>query len=258
MNELDLLFDAAASDRRCGAASVEIRLIDGLMRARRSWTTDDLVRGAAKLRVGQPAMANLRALARRLTENDPVIVELRLTERLAALHELDERLAANSWTLIEGCRRVLSLSRSSAVAAVLHGAWDRGWRGETVIFDGSRTGRGRDQARILAETLGGVHSQPDATMPGWLEGESNLVLIGADAVSPARLVNACGTVALLELAAARSVPVTVIADTGKDLADPEIDEILASGPTAVDDEPGRRWRVFEAAPFHLVTNRIHE
>jgi len=258
MNELDLLFNAAASDRRHGAASIEKRLIDGLMRERRRWTTDDLVRGAAKLRVGQPAMANLRALARRLIHDDPAIVEARLTERLVVLSELGGRLAANAWPLIEGCRRVLSLSRSSAVAAVLQGAWDRGWRGETVIFDGSRAGRGRDQARILAERIQGVRSQPDATIPGWLEGEGNLVMIGADAVSPVRLVNACGTMVLLELAATRSVPVVVVADSGKDLADSEIDEILESGPTAADDEPGRRWQVFEPAPLDLARSRIHE
>jgi len=111
---------------------------------------------------------------------------------------------------------------------------------------------------MLAEWIDGVCSQPDATMPRWLDGEGNLVVIGADAVSPVRMVNVCGTAALLQLAGARSVPVVVVADSGKDLADEEIDEILESGPTATGDGPGRRWPVFEAAPFDLVTTRIRE
>ena len=258
MNETARLFDIASGDRRHGAAVVEKRLIDGLLQVRRGWIVDELARGAAALRAGQPAMANLRSLARRLVDDDPTVVEAHLRERLAVLGELDRRFAANAWPHIEGRRRVLSLSRSSAVAAVLVGAWERGWRGETVIFDGSRTGCGREQARRLAETIQGVRSQPDATIPGWLAGEGSLVVVGADAVSPRRLVNASGTAALLELAAFRKVPAMVVADSGKDIADDEIDEILAAGPSATDDDPGRSWPVFEAVARRLATMRIRE
>lgn len=258
MNETARLFDIASGDRRHGAATIEMRLIDGLLRARRGWTADELARGAAALRAGQPAMANLRSLARRLAEDDPAIVEAYLEQRLAVLGELDRRFAVNAWPHVEGCRRVLSLSRSSAVAAVLVGARDRGWRGEAVIFDGSRAGCGREQARQLAATIHDVRSQPDATMPGWLAGEGNLVVIGADAISSRRLVNASGTAALLELAALRGVPTMVVADSGKDIADDEIDEILAAGPSATDDDPGRSWPVFEAVARRLATMRIRE
>jgi len=258
MNDLDFYFDAAAGDRRHGAATIERRLIDQILRQRRRWTTDDLVRGAEKLRVGQPAMANLRALSRRLADNDQATLETALRERLAILGELDERLARNAWPHVEGCRRVLSLSRSSAVAAVIAGAWDRGWRGEAVIFDGSRAGRGRDQARSLADRIEGVYSQPDATMSRWLDGDDILVVIGADALSADRLVNACGTSVLLELARAHSVPAIVVADSRKDLSDDEIDEILEIGPVAADDEPGRQWPVFEAVARRLAKIRIHE
>jgi translation initiation factor 2B subunit (eIF-2B alpha/beta/delta family) len=258
MNETARLFNIASGDRRHGAAVIETRLIEGLLRARRVWTVDELVRGAAMLRAGQPAMANLRSLARRIVEDEPAVLETYMTQRLVVLGELDHRFAEEAWPHVEGCRRVLSLSRSSAVAAVLVGAWDRGWRGETVIFDGTRAGRGCDQARILAESIEGVRSLPDATMPGWLAGDKTLVVIGADAVSPRRLVNASGTAALLELAAARGVPTMVVADSGKDIADEEIDEILAVGPSASDEDPGRSWPVFEAVACRLATTRIHE
>ena len=203
-------------------------------------------------------MANLRNLARELARGDLEKVHEWLSRRSVLLSELDERFTAAAWPLIEGAERLLTISRSSAVAAILVGAWRRGWRGETVVFDGSPAGGGVDQARRLAEGMGRVRSQPDSTMPGWLVGNSVRVLVGADAVSPERLVNASGTGALVELAVSRSVDVVVVADSGKDLPDEEIDELLASGPTAAEGNTGRRWPIFEAVPMNLVSTRICE
>jgi translation initiation factor 2B subunit (eIF-2B alpha/beta/delta family) len=258
MGLVDELFVAAVEDRRRGAVEIERRLIDGLLRERARWTPESLVGGAARLLEGQPTMANLRTLARRLVEEDLAVIETRLESRAAALRELDDRLAAAAWPLIDGCARCLTLSRSSAVAAALTGAWRRGWRGSTVVFDGSPVGRGLDQASALAAVMEGVRSQPDAMMPACLEGGGDLVLIGADAVSPLRIVNACGTAILLELAAARSVPVIVVADSAKDLPDAELDVMLDMGPEAVEEGSDRRWPVFEPVSSVLVTNRVRE
>jgi translation initiation factor 2B subunit (eIF-2B alpha/beta/delta family) len=106
--------------------------------------------------------------------------------------------------------------------------------------------------------MGRIQAQPDSTMAGWLAGAGCRVLVGADAVSPERLVNASGTRTLLELASARSVPVVVVADSGKDLPDDEIDELLAECPEAVDEGSGRRRPIFEAIPLEFVTQRIRE
>lgn len=258
MNELASVFDGAAADRLRGAAAIEIDLVEGLLRLRSSWTAEGLQTGADRLLAGQPAMANLRSLSRRIDSTDLERLETRLTERLAVLRKLGERLTEAAWPWIEERRRVLTLSRSSSVSSVMTGAWNRGWRGETIVFDGSSAGRGREQAAALAETLDRVRSQPDAAMSGWLETTGCLVLLGADAVSPLRLVNACGTAALLELASGRSVPVAIVADSGKDVPDGEIDEILAAGRIVDDGDPGRRWPIFESAPVGLATTRIHE
>jgi translation initiation factor 2B subunit (eIF-2B alpha/beta/delta family) len=153
---------------------------------------------------------------------------------------------------------VVTISRSSAVAAVIEGIWRRGWRGETVVLDGSPAGGGADQAARLAETIDHVWSQPDATAPRWLEGDKVVVLVGADAVSRRRVINVCGTAALAELARSRSIPFFVVADSGKDLPDPELDELLAAGPTATEHGPDRRWAVFEAVSGALVTERFGE
>jgi translation initiation factor 2B subunit (eIF-2B alpha/beta/delta family) len=258
VNLVESLFDRAATDRRRGATEIERSLVDGLLDGRPGWTEEGLAEGAARLRAGQPAMANLRRLASELAAGDCDRVESALRRRAAVLGELRARLADAAWPAVEDARRVLTISRSSAVEAALVGAWQRGWRGETVVFDGSPAGRGVDQARVLATVLGAVRSQPDAAMLAWLDAGPCTVLVGADAVSPRRLVNACGTAALLELARARTMRVVVVADTGKDLPDGELDDLLAHGPTAGEGRPGRNWPLFEAAPLDPVTTRIHE
>lgn len=203
-------------------------------------------------------MANLRNLARELGRGDLATIEAGLRRRRSQLLDVNDLLAVAALPSIEKARRVLTLSRSSAVAAVLEEAWRRGWRGETVVFDGSPAGGGASQASRIAETLDRVRSQPDAAMPGWFGGGGVMVVIGADAVSPERIVNVAGTAALLELAAARSVPAIVVADSGKDLPDDEIDELLAAVPEVVEDGPGRRWPLFEAVSADLVGRRIRE
>lgn len=258
MSSLDVIFGRASGDRRHGAAEIERRLVTDLLDERRRWDAGALNRGAVRLLTGQPAMANLRNLARSVRGAELKDVEDCLRRRLIVLRELDERLATAAWPRIASTRLVLTVSRSSAVAAVLFGAWDRGWRGRTVVFDGSPAGGGVNQAERLAERMGHVVSQPDAAVVNWLDGDGSLVLIGADAVSPERIVNVSGTRAMLELAAARKIPVAVVADSGKDLPDDELEEILASVPTCVDEGPARRWPIFEAVPSDLVTERISE
>ena len=256
VSSLDSIFDRAAEDRRHGAAEIEYRLVADLLRVQQRWTESVLVSGAERLLAGQPAMANLRNLTRELARGDLATAQEWLQHRSVLLSELDERFAAAAWPLIEGTKRLLTISRSSAVASVLEGAWRRGWRGETVVFDGSPAGGGIDQATRLGESMDHVHSQPDSTISQWLTGSGINVLVGADAVSPERLVNVSGTSILLELAFTRSIPVVVVADSGKDLPDDEIDELLASGPMAAEGNTGRRWPIFEAVPLNLVTKRI--
>ena len=258
MKPLKQVIQSAAADRDHGAGEIERRLVAGLLDRRDDWTGEALAEGADVLRAGQPVMANLRNLARRLATDDPASLEAWLRRRAEVLDELPRRLGEAAWPHLEGAARLVTLSRSSAVAAVLEHAWDRGWRGETVVLDGSPAGRGPEQAVRLARRLQPVRSQPDATAPRWLDGQGVRVVVGADAVSPKRLVNVCGTAALLELAGARSVPVVVVADTGKELPDAELDELLAASPRAGGDGPGRSWPLFESAAMAGVAARVHE
>jgi translation initiation factor 2B subunit (eIF-2B alpha/beta/delta family) len=249
-------FRRAAADREHGAAEIEAGLAAELLALRPQWAPEALAAGGALLAAGQPAMANLRALAAAAAAGEPEAFGERLEARAAALAALQQRLADAAWGTVAGAARLVTLSRSSAVAAVVVGARGRGWRGTVVVLDGSEGGRGRDQAAALAVS-GPTLSQPDATAPRWLEGAAVVVAVGADAVGGQRFVNCVGTRALLELAAARRLPRLLVADRGKDVAEAAIDELVARAPTRR-EAAGREWPIFEAVPSLLITARISE
>ena len=98
-----------------------------------------------------------------------------------------------------------------------------------VVLDGTSTGLGQEQTRQLSDS-GEAHSKPDAAAPGALAGSGTVVVVGADAVAPTRFVNSIGTVMLLELAKARGVERVLVADSGKDVSETELDEIVAALP----------------------------
>jgi len=247
-------FRRAAGDRTHGAAEIEERLISDLLASRTSWTREALSSGAALLAEAQPAMAPLAALARRVSDGDMADVESFFEQRLAVLKMVPETLAARAMPWIDRAAVVVSISRSSAVAAVLEAAWRKGWTGTAVVLDGSSAGRGVEQTRVLAE-YGTVVSQPDAAVLHWLEVPGSLVVVGADAVGEDRFVNCIGTRMLVELARARGVPVLLIADRGKDVSEEKLESIAEALPMHWAG-PGREWTLFEVVPMDLVTARI--
>jgi len=251
------LFQAAAADREHGAAEIERNLVRGLLKVGGRLRLDSLHQGLKVLEEGQPAMANLRAMAAWMAAvESPASCLFRLQRRAAMLDELPERLAANAWHLLENAHTVVTISRSSAVAAVVQGAWARGWRGSAVVLDGTVAGRGVDQAQRLAAS-GRALSQPDAAAPKWLQTEAAIVVVGADAVGSSRFVNSAGTRDLLEQARRRDVKTVVVADSGKNVEEAVVDEIIRVSPVHR-EEPGREWPIFEAVPLELVNVRVTE
>ena len=128
MNRDDILtlFQIAAADRERGASQIEEDLIRGLLAVGDPGQPDWLRDGADMLVAGQPAMANLRGLAAVAADGDAELFRAWLEERSRTVARLPEMLAARAWPSIEGRREIVTISRSTAVAAVVEGAWDRG------------------------------------------------------------------------------------------------------------------------------------
>lgn len=249
-------FRRAAADRSHGAGEIEARLVRELLELRPRWSPETLGAGGGLLAAGQPMMANLRAIAACAREDDGAALDVHLRRRAEVLDSLPERLAGAAWPQIKGAEVLVTLSRSSAVAAVVEGARARGWQGPVVVLDGTPAGRGPEQAAALAAS-GPTLSQPDATAPRWLAGGGAVVAVGADAVSDRHVLNCTGTAALLELAAARGVARLLVADTGKDVADEVLGDMAAAAPRHR-DPAGREWPIFEVVPLLLITARISE
>jgi len=245
-----------ANDRDHGAVEIETRLVTDLLALRPRWTPEALSRGAGLLAEGQPAMAPLVVLAGRIAERGADGLASHLERRLAALQRVPEALAVAALPRIGGAARVVSISRSSAVAAAVEGAWRSGWRGTVVVLDGSSAGCGAEQAERLG-SRGPAVSQPDAAAPRWLDLSETLVAVGADAVGCDRFVNCVGTRMLLELASTRHVPAILIADRGKNVSEKNLESIAGALPMHRDG-PGREWPLFETIPLSLVTERLSD
>jgi translation initiation factor 2B subunit (eIF-2B alpha/beta/delta family) len=248
-------FEEAANDRRRGASEIERALVASLLRCRKSWLEASVVRGAGILADGQPTMANLRSLAHRAADGDLPGFEAWLDHRARELAVLEERLAAAAWPLLEGASGVVTISRSSAVAAVVEGARSLGWRGTVTVLDGTAAGGGRGLADRLRET-GAVESLPDAFAATALETAKVVVLTGADAVGESLFVNASGTRLLLELARARGRLTALVADSGKDVDDAAAFALSERSP--IYDDGDRQWPIFESVPLTLVDRRVRE
>jgi translation initiation factor 2B subunit (eIF-2B alpha/beta/delta family) len=256
-DEIIELFRRAATDREHGAGEIERTLIRGLLDIGTRLRLESLHKGLKMLAEGQPAMANLRAMAAWMAAvESPASCVSRLARRAAVLEELPDRLAANAWPFVKNSAAVVTISRSSAVAAVLEGAWRRGWDGSVVVLDGTASGRGADQARRL-RTSGSVTSRPDSAASEALEQPAVVVVVGADAVGRQRFVNSAGTRALLEAARRAGVDAVLVADSGKDVTEDDVDDIVRLSPIHRDAD-GEAWPIFEAVPLDLVTARITE
>ena len=254
-DEIIELFKTAAEDREHGALEIERNLIRDLLAVEGRLGLESLHRGFKMLAEGQPAMANLRAMAAWMAAvESPASCVSRLARRADVLEELPERLAANAWPVVENAQTVVTISRSSAVAAVVEGAWRRGWDGSVVVLDGTASGRGADQASRLSAS-GSVVSRPDSAATQALREPSVVVVVGADAVGGRRFVNSAGTGDLLQAARCAGVATALVADSGKEVTEDVVDEIIRLSPLH-SEGPGREWPIFEAVPLELVTTRI--
>lgn len=256
------LFERAANDRQRGATEIErdllLRLVDGWPSS--GGRMEVLRAGADRLRKGQPCMANLLRVAALIgAARQPQELQAALEQRLETLLQLGTLLGRNALPILLEAEILVTISRSSAVFAAVNGAVQEGWSGRLFVLDGSPSGRGQEQAERLRRLGLDLRSLPDAAMLEAFDEASvaMLVLCGADAVGSKRIVNSQGTQLLAETAGARGVRRILVADSGKDLQEAEIDRILAASPQ-VEESPGRKWPVFEACPMELFDGRVRE
>lgn len=223
-----------------------------------------LGRLAVKIMDAQPAMAPLVALARQVLDAVEGSDSLEDARRLAARAAEDFRGSVESRTRGVGQRAsghvpregtVITISSSSAVRAAL--TERTADPGPTVVCLESRPmEEGRALAAALARHGLRVVYAVDAAV-GTLMDDADLVLLGADSVGDAGVVNKIGSGVLAREARRRGIPVVVAADRTK-LLPPGFPQ-----PVRDDRPPDEIWkapsgvrvwnRYFERVPWDDVT-----
>ncbi|MDT8340721.1 MAG: hypothetical protein RQ751_04345 [Longimicrobiales bacterium] len=169
------------------------------------------------------------------------------------LEERAERLAHRLAHEIPGSGTVLTHSSSSSVRSGLLEARERGI--SVTCLEGRPMNEGHGLARTLAHAGIPVVLAVDAAAESLVK-EADVVLLGADSVGDAGVVNKIGSLAVARAAADAGVPVLVAADRSKwlppgfpqDVRDDRAAEEVWRGARGV-----RVWnRYFEILPYDLV------
>jgi translation initiation factor eIF-2B subunit delta len=277
-SEIDLI----ASDNRSGASEIIVRASAVFSTLESSFLAIQpldaetarrlALRTCVALLRAQPEMAPLARLASAVAEQVKASGTGReLIARAAAsardFIELSTKATARAATvaaaLLQNGATILTHSRSSTVVAALLEARRAGLR-FSVIATESRPGlEGRSLSEELARNGLEVSLVADAAA-GLMMTESDMVLFGADRVTPDFVVNKIGTRMIALAAGEKGLPVYALADTTK-----FINSIVVRAGERDDRSAGEIWtdpprgvrvvnRYFEPTPLDLFTEIVTE
>jgi translation initiation factor 2B subunit (eIF-2B alpha/beta/delta family) len=220
----------------------------------------------------QPSMAAMINLAQQVLQACPEELPLatarqQLQQTLAAfrrdVHHSTEVLCQQALAILPPQSTVLTYSNSATVVAALRYAHDCG-RVRRVLLSESRPAYdGRPQALALLEHGMAVDYSIDMALFERLP-EADVVLVGADAVFPDRLVNKLGTYTLVQLAQLQGMPRYSLCAASKFLP------ATATALWRIVDHPGEEvWpeapnglsisnRYFDATPLTLLSGIVSE
>jgi len=211
----------------------------------------------------QPAMAPMLNLVNYLFHaiesiQDPQAIrekgKIAVQGFLDSLRTASEKIRGHALGLLKGKKRVMTHSYSSTVLGVLEHA-----RGIEVICPEARPlGEGLSTARALGEQGIRVRLVTDFAALS-LVGESDLVMVGADAITLEGVVNKIGTYGLALAARDNSVPFYVLAGWEKFLPPPfaQALRIEKKDPQEITQETipnvAVENRYFDLTPLELIT-----
>ena len=269
---------AIAADNRLGAAEILTHAARVFSHLRQeAGQAQDITRAearrivsaiAAGLLDAHPDMAPLANLVSAVIERMGQVDTSIVKEAAAAAEDFVrharqavENAAIHGAELVQDGVTLMTHSRSSTVLQAL-GIARRDGRNFTVIATESRPVM---EGKVLAESLAArglsVSFIADATAAAVMD-RVDLVIVGADTITPSSVVNKVGTVMIALAAREHGVPVYAIADTTKFTSNPEPasrdphrgDELWIDPPHGVTVLN----RYYEAAPLHLFEKIVTE
>lgn len=224
------LVERIRRDRRSGASALLAEGIEAarlfLAASRRlppSRLTPALEKFTLQLTESQPSMAVFLRLANALwlesgeEEGGPPTWDGLHDALIRYVGRIEQSLRATvrrAAALIRSGSLVLTYSNSTAVKLALWQAMARGRRFEVVCSESRPMCEGVALARRLAALGIPVHLVVDAVLAEWIEA-ADLILMGADAITPDVVVNKVGTEPFLQVAHRTGIPAYVLADSSK-------------------------------------------
>ncbi len=268
---------AIAADNRSGATAIAARAAEAIAAlAQRTDLAPDAWRAqlnelARALIAAQPSMAPLFNLANGVLwavegagpDKSREVAGRTAEERAQAMRASPKGIADHAVQMIPAGGVVLTHSASAAVYTTLYLVHQRG-RTATVICTESRPQlEGQMLARDLAAIGLPVRLIVDAAVYEAVS-QADVVLLGADALAPAGVVNKIGSAGLAAIAQAKGKPVIVLA--GRDKVWPAE---LSDKPPIIDRDPAEVWpdaspgvtvinRYFDLTPWSAVTRVVTE
>jgi translation initiation factor 2B subunit (eIF-2B alpha/beta/delta family) len=209
-------------DRSHGARWLTRRAAEALLEIARE-RPEQIVQACRALAAAQPAMAPLVQLADRAMRAETAAEVAALCLRtLQDLERSGRTVIEHASGLIAHDCTVMTHSHSGTVEAVLIAAHERGTRFRVIATESQPLGEGADLARALRRAGIDVTLVADADVPAHVPA-SSLVMVGADAVTPAAVVNKAGTAAIAREARDHGVPFYVVCTSDKLAAAYEFD-----------------------------------
>ena len=263
---LEELLQQIREDNRSGAAQLAHKGAQLLLGCLRSGKTEKIWALGKALIDAQPSMAPMVNLVNHLfqtiesLEDPQAIREKGKTAVQGFLDNLvtgPEKIKVHVLPLLKGKRRVMTLSYSFTCM----GVWGHAQGIEVICPESRSLLEGLRTAQELGERGIKVRIVVDSAAPS-LVGECDVVMTGADAITPDGVVNKIGTYALALAAREKKVPFYVLAGTEKFLPSPfalalRIEE---KDPTEVTQEaiPNSRVenRYFDITPLGLITAAV--
>jgi len=250
-------------DTRSGAAELAEQGAELLLDALKQGQGMEIKALGRALLDAQPAMAPMLNLVNYLFHaiesiQDPQAIrekgKIAVQGFLDSLRTASEKIRGHALGLLKGKRRVMTHSYSSTVLGVLEGAREI----EVICPESRPLGEGLSTARALGEQGIRVRLVTDFAALA-LVGESDLVMVGADAITLEGVVNKIGTYGLVLAARDNSVPFYVLAGKEKFLPPPmsRALRIEKKDPQEITQETipnvAVENRYFDFTPLELIT-----
>lgn len=253
-------------DTSSGAAEIAEQAAKLLLDALQQGKAEEIRALGRALIDAQPAMAPMVNLVNHLFQaiesiHDPQAIKEKgraaVQVFLDSLRTASEKIRKHALPLLKGKRRLMTLSYSSTVLGVLEGA-----RGIEVLCPESRPlAEGLRTAKALGERGIRVRLVTDFAALS-LVGESDLVMVGADAITLKGVVNKIGTYGLALAAREKRIPFYVLAGKEKFLPPPFSDAIRIEkkDPKEITGETiphvAIENRYFDFTPLALITGVV--